>query len=49
MEEGEGGNPTLGPSKLTPQDEGDSNNILAYVSVPAAVVLGLLVYVAYKW
>ncbi|XP_015226418.1 PREDICTED: tumor necrosis factor receptor superfamily member 16-like [Cyprinodon variegatus] len=48
MEEGEGGNPTLGPSKLTPQDEGDSNNILAYVSVPAAVVLGLLVYVAYK-
>ena len=26
-----------------------SSNILAYVSVLAAVVLGLLIYVAYKW
>uniref|UniRef100_A0A3P9KWB0 Neurotrophin receptor associated death domain n=1 Tax=Oryzias latipes TaxID=8090 RepID=A0A3P9KWB0_ORYLA len=33
---------------LTPEDEAGSNNILAYVSVLAAVVLGLLLYVAYK-
>lgn len=32
-----------------PQEEGGSNNILAYVSILAAVVLGLLLYVAYKW
>lgn len=38
-----------GTDKFTPQDEGGSNNILAYVSVLAAVVLGLLLYVAYKW
>lgn len=38
-----------GTPRFTPQDEGNSNNILAYVSVLAAVVLGLLVYVAYKW
>ncbi|TMS10534.1 Tumor necrosis factor receptor superfamily member 16 [Larimichthys crocea] len=31
-----------------PQEEGGSNNILAYVSILAAVVLGLLLYVAYK-
>ncbi|XP_024123984.1 tumor necrosis factor receptor superfamily member 16 [Oryzias melastigma] len=37
---------TLGT--LTPEEEGGSNNILAYVSVLAAVVLGLLLYVAYK-
>ena len=37
-----------GTPKFTPQDE-DGNNILAYVSVLAAVVLGLLLYVAYKW
>uniref|UniRef100_A0A8P4K8A8 Neurotrophin receptor associated death domain n=3 Tax=Dicentrarchus labrax TaxID=13489 RepID=A0A8P4K8A8_DICLA len=37
-----------GTPKFTPQDDGGSNNILAYVSVLAAVVLGLLVYVAYK-
>ncbi|XP_070691709.1 death domain-containing membrane protein NRADD [Pempheris klunzingeri] len=37
-----------GTPKFTPQDEGGSNNILAYVSVLAAVVLGLLLYVAYK-
>lgn len=42
-------NRTPEPSKLTPQDEGGSNNIVAYVSVLAAVVLGLLIYVAYKW
>lgn len=40
--------PAPGTPKFTPQDEGGSNNILAYVSVLAAVVLGLLVYVAYK-
>ncbi|XP_029927820.1 death domain-containing membrane protein NRADD [Myripristis murdjan] len=34
--------------KFTPQDEGGSSNILAYVSILAAVVLGLLLYVAYK-
>lgn len=35
--------------KFTPQEEeSNSNNILVYVSVLAAVVLGLLVYVAYK-
>ncbi|CAL1611251.1 unnamed protein product [Knipowitschia caucasica] len=35
--------------KFTPQEEStSSNNILAYVSVLAAVVLGLLVYVAIK-
>ncbi|XP_074509915.1 tumor necrosis factor receptor superfamily member 16 [Sebastes fasciatus] len=37
-----------GVPKFTPQDEGGNNNILAYVSVLAAVVLGLLLYVAYK-
>uniref|UniRef100_UPI0037E78EFC death domain-containing membrane protein NRADD n=1 Tax=Semicossyphus pulcher TaxID=241346 RepID=UPI0037E78EFC len=47
MAEGES-SPSPGTPKFTPQDEGGSNNILAYVSVPAAVVLGLLVYVAYK-
>lgn len=41
--------PAPGSPKFTPQDEGGSNNILAYVSVLAAVVLGLLLYVAYKW
>ncbi|XP_041845037.1 tumor necrosis factor receptor superfamily member 16 [Melanotaenia boesemani] len=40
--------PAPGAPKFTPQDEGGSNNILAYVSVLAAVVLGLLIYVAYK-
>jgi len=39
----------VSPSEFTPQDEGGNNNILAYVSVLAAVVLGLLIYVAYKW
>ncbi|KAM6936318.1 tumor necrosis factor receptor superfamily member 16 [Lycodopsis pacificus] len=46
-EEGET-SPTPGTDKFTPQDEGGSNNILAYVSVLAAVVLGLILYVAYK-
>ncbi|XP_039972576.1 tumor necrosis factor receptor superfamily member 16 [Xiphias gladius] len=46
-EEGEA-SPTPGTPKFTPQNEGGSNNILAYVSVLAAVVLGLLLYVAYK-
>lgn len=40
--------PAPGTPKFTLQDEGGSNNILAYVSVLAAVVLGLLLYVAYK-
>ncbi|XP_020504161.1 death domain-containing membrane protein NRADD [Labrus bergylta] len=40
--------PAPGTPKFTPQDGGGSNNILAYVSVLAAVVLGLLLYVAYK-
>ncbi|XP_053700166.1 tumor necrosis factor receptor superfamily member 16 [Synchiropus splendidus] len=42
--------PAPGTPKFTPQDEGGggNNNILLYVSVLAAVVLGLLVYVAYK-
>ncbi|KAL2102019.1 hypothetical protein ACEWY4_003780 [Coilia grayii] len=35
--------------RLTPhEEEGGSSNILVYVSVLAAVVLGLLLYVAYK-
>ncbi|XP_044063317.1 tumor necrosis factor receptor superfamily member 16 isoform X3 [Siniperca chuatsi] len=46
-DEGEA-SPSPGTPKFTPQDEGGSNNILAYVSVLAAVVLGLLLYVAYK-
>ncbi|XP_055760214.1 tumor necrosis factor receptor superfamily member 16 [Salvelinus fontinalis] len=33
---------------FTPRDDGSSNHILVYVSVLAAVVLGLLLYVAYK-
>lgn len=47
--EEEEANRTPEPSMFTPQDEGGSNNIVAYVSVLAAVVLGLLIYVAYKW
>ncbi|XP_056142704.1 tumor necrosis factor receptor superfamily member 16 isoform X2 [Lampris incognitus] len=46
-EEGEV-SPAPGSPKFTPQDEDGSSNILAYVSVLAAVVLGLLLYVAYK-
>lgn len=34
---------------LSSQDHQGGNNILIYVSVLAAVVLGLLIYVAYKW
>ncbi|XP_071771997.1 tumor necrosis factor receptor superfamily member 16 [Centroberyx gerrardi] len=40
--------PAPGTPRLTPQEEGGSSNILAYVSILAAVVLGLLLYVAYK-
>ncbi|KAG7242085.1 hypothetical protein INR49_024131, partial [Caranx melampygus] len=47
IEEGEA-SPAPGTPKFTPQDEGGSSNILVYVSVLAAVVLGLLIYVAYK-
>lgn len=45
----EGVNRAPEPSKFTPVDDGGSNNIVAYVSVLAAVVLGLIIYVAYKW
>lgn len=34
---------------LSSEDHQGGNNILIYVSVLAAVVLGLLIYVAYKW
>lgn len=47
MEDG-GASPAPGTPKFTPQDE-SNNNIVVYVSVLAAVVLGLLLYVAYKW
>lgn len=47
-EEGEA-SPSPGTPKFTPEVESGSNNILVYVSVLAAVVLGLLIYVAYKW
>ncbi|XP_051722307.1 tumor necrosis factor receptor superfamily member 16 isoform X2 [Ctenopharyngodon idella] len=41
--------PGSGSTRITPQDQGgNNNNILVYVSVLAAVVLGLLLYVAYK-
>lgn len=40
--------PGSGAPRLIPQEQGGSNNILIYVSVLAAVVLGLLLYVAYK-
>ncbi|XP_068179946.1 death domain-containing membrane protein NRADD [Antennarius striatus] len=40
--------PVPGTPKFTPHDEGGSSNMLIYVSVLAAVVLGLLIYVAYK-
>lgn len=46
--DGAGASPAPGSPKFTPQDEGGSSNILVYVSVLAAVVLGLLLYVAYK-
>ncbi|TDH11890.1 hypothetical protein EPR50_G00065430 [Perca flavescens] len=48
VEDGETSPAPAGTPKFTPQDDGGSNNILAYVSVLAAVVLGLLIYVAYK-
>ena len=42
--------PATGIPKFGGEDEGSgSSNILVYVSVLAAVVLGLLFYVAYKW
>ncbi|XP_067249398.1 tumor necrosis factor receptor superfamily member 16 [Chanodichthys erythropterus] len=42
--------PGSGSTRIIPQDQGgnNNNNILVYVSVLAAVVLGLLLYVAYK-
>lgn len=47
--DGTGASPAPGSPKFTLQDEGGSSNILIYVSVLAAVVLGLLLYVGYKW
>lgn len=47
--DGAGASPAPGSPKFPSQDEGSSSNILIYVSVLAAVVLGLLLYVAYKW
>lgn len=48
-EEVEGASSAPGAPGFTPQDgAGGSSHILAYVSVLAAVVLGLLLYVAYK-
>lgn len=41
--------PAPGTTDLTTQEESGNSNILVYVSVLAAVVLGLLIYVAYKW
>lgn len=41
--------PAPGMTDLTTQEESGNSNILVYVSVLAAVVLGLLIYVAYKW
>lgn len=50
VEEEEDSSPAPGTPKFTPQDDsGGSNNTLVYVSALAAVVLGLLLYVAYKW
>ncbi|CAL8247134.1 unnamed protein product [Lota lota] len=47
--EGKGGaSPATGTPNSTPQGEDGSSNIIIYVSVLAAVVLGLLLYVAYK-
>lgn len=40
--------PAPGTTDLTTQEESGNSNILVYVSVLAAVVLGLLIYVAYK-
>ncbi|KAG7261871.1 hypothetical protein CRUP_016956 [Coryphaenoides rupestris] len=45
---GEEGGSSPGTPKYTPHGEGGSSNIVIYVSVLAAVVLGLLLYVAYK-
>ncbi|XP_048882757.1 tumor necrosis factor receptor superfamily member 16 [Brienomyrus brachyistius] len=46
--EGVEASPTSGEPRFTPQDEGGNSIIPVYVSVLAAVVLGLLFYVAYK-
>uniref|UniRef100_W5MEJ0 Neurotrophin receptor associated death domain n=1 Tax=Lepisosteus oculatus TaxID=7918 RepID=W5MEJ0_LEPOC len=44
----EGSSPPPGSPKFTPQEEGGNNIIPVYVSILSAVVLGLLLYVAYK-
>ena len=44
-----GASSATGTPDYTPQGEDGSSNIVIYVSVLAAVVLGLLLYVAYKW
>ncbi|XP_030639126.1 tumor necrosis factor receptor superfamily member 16 [Chanos chanos] len=54
LEEDEGGKTSPAPGSSNPRnnphdvDQGGSNNLVVYVSVLAAVVLGLLLYVAYK-
>nr|XP_023997683.1 tumor necrosis factor receptor superfamily member 16-like [Salvelinus alpinus] len=48
VNDGEEASPAPSAPGFTPQDNGSSNHILVYVSVLAAVVLGLLLYVAYK-
>ncbi|XP_018596161.1 tumor necrosis factor receptor superfamily member 16 isoform X2 [Scleropages formosus] len=45
---GDEASPAPGAPRFTPQEEGGKNIIPVYVSVLAAVVLGLLLYVAYK-
>ncbi|KAG7469745.1 hypothetical protein MATL_G00132070 [Megalops atlanticus] len=47
-EEGGEASPATRAPKITPQEEEGNNIIPVYVSVLAAVVLGLLLYVAYK-
>ena len=51
MEEGRAGAKGVATETpdYTPQGEYGRSNIVIYVSVMAAVVLGLLLYVAYKW
>ncbi|KAL0985479.1 hypothetical protein UPYG_G00157410 [Umbra pygmaea] len=48
MGEMQGSGASSGTTRSTPHNDVGSNNILAYVSVLVAVVIGLLLYVAYK-
>lgn len=45
----EDGKTSAAPGTTDVTTKSGNSNILAYVSVLAAVVLGLLIYVAYKW